>query len=478
MNTASLPSRTSRSPESLEGLTLSSRRWLVQAAIIAAAWLSYAAGGAAQTYEAFDLYELSLPFGFADDLEVKLGAHELYVSSQQAVTYVTLELTGEFHAMLWNHADGAVVDPHPIGLSGFTQSKAMYAHGTQQVGAGWNPFIGSEQALLWNGSAASVVNLHPTNLSFVHSRAMTTDGVQQGGAGETMFGVLRALLWNGTANSAVNLHPSQFSAAAQSRVHAINNGKQVGSALMNDGLEHALLWSGTAASAVDLHPVSLPDLSQSSAWGVHGNQQVGVALLTSDSNVALLWSGTPASVVNLHPSHLGLAESRATATNGTIQAGSALTMTEVEHAMLWSGSAASAVDLHELLPAHFFTSVATSIDAQGNVYGAAVDDDGITHAVRWSLAAPASPADFDGSGAVDGLDLAAWSIGFGSPGPVHSQGDADEDGDVDGSDFLIWQRELGAGSPIQPAAQVVPEPCGCWLIIAAVSLVLRKRGGR
>ena len=51
-------------------------------------------------------------------------------------------------------------------------------------------------------------------------------------------------------------------------------------------------------------------------------------------------------------------------------------------------------------------------------------------------------ADFNGSGGVDGADLAAWKAGFGT-GTTKAQGDSDQDGDVDGQDFLNWQRQVG-----------------------------------
>ncbi|MBL9161454.1 MAG: hypothetical protein JNL18_01800 [Planctomycetaceae bacterium] len=85
---------------------------------------------------------------------------------------------------------------------------------------------------------------------------------------------------------------------------------------------------------------------------------------------------------------------------------------------------------------------------------------------------PASPADFNGDGNVDGNDLAAWQNGFGGPGA----GDADGDGQVDGNDFLIWQRQFNVDGGAGPPASV-PEPCGSTMGFAAILLgaVLRKR---
>ncbi len=59
-----------------------------------------------------------------------------------------------------------------------------------------------------------------------------------------------------------------------------------------------------------------------------------------------------------------------------------------------------------------------------------------------STVASPSPADFDGSTVVDGLDLAQWQGDYGANG----NSDADGDGDSDGADFLAWQRSFGATS--------------------------------
>lgn len=86
-------------------------------------------------------------------------------------------------------------------------------------------------------------------------------------------------------------------------------------------------------------------------------------------------------------------------------------------------------------------------------------------------------ADFNGDGRVDGEDLAAWRIGFGtSPLADKDDGDADDDGDVDGADFLTWQRELGSGVPAAPAAGAIPEPSTALLLaVALVGLASTSR---
>ena len=83
------------------------------------------------------------------------------------------------------------------------------------------------------------------------------------------------------------------------------------------------------------------------------------------------------------------------------------------------------------------------------------------------------PGDFNGDGAVNGADLAAWSAGFGSTNASQSQGDADGDGDVDGVDFLSWQRSL-TPAPIRH----VPEGSSAAALayFFAVLVALRSSG--
>lgn len=92
------------------------------------------------------------------------------------------------------------------------------------------------------------------------------------------------------------------------------------------------------------------------------------------------------------------------------------------------------------------------------------------------------PADFNGDGAVDGLDLASWAIAFsgGSGGgvgepQVGALPDFDGDGDSDGADFLSWQRYLGVGSSGAGAAALVPEPTAALLFGPFIAFFMLKR---
>ena len=170
----------------------------------------------------------------------------------------------------------------------------------------------------------------------------------------------------------------------------VGDGQQVGF-VMNPRTLHALLWTGAPESAVDLNPAGF---STSAAYGVSGGQQVGSGL-TGASEHALLWTGTAESVVDLHPA--GYRHSRALGVAGCQQVGLAVDPTTTNnHAMLWTGTADSAVDLHSFLPPVWTMSVATGIDADGNIVGwACCDGAGGGHAMLWT---PSIAADDTGGG--------------------------------------------------------------------------------
>ena len=74
------------------------------------------------------------------------------------------------------------------------------------------------------------------------------------------------------------------------------------------------------------------------------------------------------------------------------------------------------------------------------------------------------PGDFNGDGAVDGVDFGLWQAGA---------GDADGDGDVDGVDFGIWQANYGTTA--EAGATAIPEPATLgFLIIGGLALLIRK----
>ena len=66
-------------------------------------------------------------------------------------------------------------------------------------------------------------------------------------------------------------------------------------------------------------------------------------------------------------------------------------------------------------------------------------------------------SDFNGDGAVDGLDLDVWKQGFGA--------------NFDGADFLAWQRNLGVGGSSVASSTPVPEPASV-MVFAGVALFI------
>lgn len=73
------------------------------------------------------------------------------------------------------------------------------------------------------------------------------------------------------------------------------------------------------------------------------------------------------------------------------------------------------------------------------------------------------PGDFNGDGRVDGDDLAAWQLSYGTD----DDADANDDGESDGRDFLIWQRHVGQTAqdpPLLTGAVAIPEPATFGLL--------------
>jgi hypothetical protein len=333
--------------------------------------LGIVCGARAQEYVAKDLYIVESPSG--DFQAQQLGQVPIALGQ-------TVETTSMLHALLFLSPQGEVVELEPGGFSG---SLVNSTDGHEQVGALYIDSI--RHAALWSGTQESAVDLNPTLLTgFDQSIAYGTARAQQVGSGvgpATDDPNEHALLWEGTAASAIDLHPAGFTTTF---AQATDGQQQVGAGAIA-GHFHALLWTGTADSAVDLGAsgggISFTD---SVAYGVGGGQQVGYLQFGPLSEQrAALWNGTADSVVDLRPNDSKTAY--AFATNGRIQVGQTQSLPPefFIHARLWKGTADSAVDLHALLPAGFTNSTAYSIDAAGNIYGIAVDENGAKHAVEW-----------------------------------------------------------------------------------------------
>ena len=86
-------------------------------------------------------------------------------------------------------------------------------------------------------------------------------------------------------------------------------------------------------------------------------------------------------MVDLHPA--GFTNSYALGVSGGQQVGYGDHADGTQHALVWTGTAASVVDLHTFLPAGYLSSVATGIDAAGNIVGHAWSNPDNHHAFLW-----------------------------------------------------------------------------------------------
>ncbi|MGA2229579.1 MAG: hypothetical protein ABSH22_01520 [Tepidisphaeraceae bacterium] len=345
-------------------------RWT--ACVVAAAFSAWAAAPlkAQATYTGAVLYPLTIPSGFESSLPVVIGSPGSSIAGQ---TVGAAYAPAGQNALIWSA--NSVINLNPTG---YQTSIVAATDGTQQFG---NALVepNQEHVLLWSGSAQAFVDLTPSGATSAGAEGMSSTQ-QVGFVGNSAY------VWSGTAASAVDLAPAGYTG---SEARGTNGSQQVGWALDSAGM-HAMLWSGSAATAVKLDP---PGSTSSQAVGISpsGNQQVGNGILSgATSEHALMWSGTSASTVDLNPA--GASSSYAVGTNGADQIGYIISGSNDE-AYLWSGSAASAVNLQSLLPETdaWTSSMPSSIDASGNVFGTAVGTvNGVTgtYAVEWAAPVP------------------------------------------------------------------------------------------
>ncbi len=255
------------------------------------------------------------------------------------------------HAGIWTGTAGSWVDIHPGGSA--TESRALSTDGVTQGGTQTIQF--SDRAIKWTGTAASGVSLGPVGSPF--SSVNGISGATQYGFAY-VGGTNQACWWTGTIASWTSLQPV---GASDSMVYAVSPGQQAGYGVFG-GVYHAVRWTGTAGSFVDLNPAGS---NESYAYAADGVQQGGSYHPAGTVTHACIWSGTAASVVDLHPPGLGVdGTSFVKAMSGGKQAGYGSVPVEV-HAYYWAGTAASWVDLNDFLPPGYDGSIAYGIWTDG-----------------------------------------------------------------------------------------------------------------
>lgn len=115
-----------------------------------------------------------------------------------------------------------------------------------------------------------------------------------------------------------------------------------------------------------------------------------------------------------------------------------------------------------------------SLVANGGTGVPSVSYDPLSDLTTIQVGGMADSADFDSDGDVDGEDFLIWQRGFES-GSTLAEGDANNDSQVTGADLLIWEEQFGT-APAEMVS-VVPEPnfIGMAIVVAMVSLSMRKR---
>jgi hypothetical protein len=347
----------------------------------------------AQPYSAIDLYTLE------DTAGRFIGFYDARSAAGGQVAGARVDIGPVFQtALLWNGPNGAETS---LSTMDGTFSRIGATDGVHQVGYAYGPGGDDSHAIIWSGTPNSLIDLHPTKLPGVMtSEALGLGGGQQVGYASTNYLATggHAVLWQGTADSVVDLHPTNLTGFSESFAFGTDGAKQVGMAGGEDSFygssTHAILWSGTAGSAVDLHPLAGFDTSK--AVAISGLQQVGSGRgsSTGGNEHALLWQGSATSAVDLNPTLLTyINSSTANGTNGLVQVGWGKNgASNLTTALLWSSTSASAIDLGALLPATLNNSRALSVDADGNVWGVAVEAGGALHAVEWTLVPEPSTA--------------------------------------------------------------------------------------
>lgn len=268
------------------------------------------------------------------------------------------------HALVFPGPSHAGIDLQP---SGFDSSLAAATDGNVVVGIAYNGQTG--HAMRWDGTSSTPVDLNPSGY----------DGsVAAGIGGDLIVGDVTqgtnsfAVVWTGSSNAPTFLPVPGYT---QSNASAIVGDTIAGNGEVG-GNSHALIWHGLSSNPVDLHPAGY---TESFTTGTDGTHTVGTGEKTSVSRARpLLWTGDSNQAVDLTPSGYDGGGAERVLNGrivGTIYKGT------TTHACVWDDNGAVFTDLHALLSNLRINgqklqadySAATGIDAQGNIYGYAID---------------------------------------------------------------------------------------------------------
>ncbi|HXE52178.1 MAG TPA: PEP-CTERM sorting domain-containing protein [Tepidisphaeraceae bacterium] len=348
-----------------------------QGVTILAAAASLAMGAAVHAtpaYQGISLYPLAAPTG---------GTVGTLQGINGGQTFGSVQIGSNTLASIWG-ANGWLTVLQPSNLGYYSGSMVTVALPGMQGGYAVNSDTNQNHAVIWTGAADTAVDLNPNVLyGYYTSQINAASGNQQVGSGASVEHGNHGLIWSGTPDSAIDVNPAGALGSVLLGTDRVN---QVGYSVPSQFGTDATMWSGTADSYVSL---AGPNLLNSEAVAVSGGQEVGSGNFRASAGEqpthAILWTGTADSAVDLHPSS-AYWKSWAVATNGVEQVGYVWPSPdyEIQYAFLWQGSAASAVNLQQLLPAGLQSSKAFSIDASGDVYGVALDNWGVYHAVEWT----------------------------------------------------------------------------------------------
>ncbi len=289
---------------------------------------------------------------------------------------------------------------------------------------------------------------HSTNYSgFEYTIMNATDGTSIVGSGSTDDDVgnvfTKAVIWQApTFEFAQSIHPANFPDSAAT---AVDGDYQYGSvSLAFQGL-HAAKWQGSSASFVDMHPAGM---NNSTIYDAADGQQVGVVNLWSNPHGAV-WSGTPESFIDVHPD--GATSSTLTACEGGLQLGYAtFDDGQPAHPAIWAGSKETYTELLGVVPAGYagFTPSAIDVAADGtiSIVGSSYNQDaGRNEAILLtSSSAPPCPADINGDGILDLVDINLFVTGFLGQDPV---ADLNGDGVYDLGDINAFVTGFLGGCP-------------------------------